>query len=276
MIKELEFSEIKAEESVDFGKMERESFVSVDEEIDRQPVAISIGSSIYKGQSYPVPFGSYGDYSCIVGSSKSRKTFLKSAIVACYIGGKAQNYFSSIQGHDTDGKYVIDVDTEQSKYHSQRVFRRVCEMVGTNPSLYKCYSLREYSPKERLAFVEWLILESPMAGNIGLVSIDGYADLIDDFNSLEQANMLQQKLLSWTTEAQCHITGVLHANHGTKKPVGHLGSSVLKKAETVVFTEYDEENKTTGVECGYSRNISFDNFSFTVNSDWLPEESEYL
>jgi hypothetical protein len=32
-----------------------------------------------------------------------------------------------------------------------------------------------------------------------------------------------------------HITGILHKNFGTSKPVGHVGSSVLKKAETVVF-----------------------------------------
>jgi hypothetical protein len=35
-----------------------------------QPVAISIGSSEYKGTNYPIPFGSYGDFSCIVEHQK--------------------------------------------------------------------------------------------------------------------------------------------------------------------------------------------------------------
>lgn len=254
----------------DYSKIEKESFISVDEEIGRQPVAISIGSYDYKGSPYPIPFGSYGDYSCIVGSSKSRKTFLKSALVAAYIGGSTTNYFSEIRGHNTDGKYVIDIDTEQSKYHSQFVFKRVCEMVGTNPEFYKTYSLREYTAKERIGFIDWLIMESHLKGKIGLISIDGYADLVDDYNSLEQSNNLQQKLLSWSTNGKCHITGVLHKNFGSEKPVGHVGSAVLKKAETVIFTEKEEE--LTLVKCAYSRNTPFKDFKFGINKDWIPYE----
>lgn len=260
-----------AEKTTDHKKIYRESFIDVSEQLKPQPVAISIGETMYKGVNYPVPFGSYGDYSCIVGASKSRKTFLKSAIMAAYIGGQAQNYFPNMQGHDATGKVVIEIDTEQSKFHSQRVFKRTCEMVGANYDNYYPFSLREYSPKERYEFIDWLIMESEHRDNIGLISIDGYVDLVTDFNSLEQATDLQEKLLSWTTRAKCHITGVLHKNHGTNKPVGHVGSSVLKKAETIVFVEPDQDKKTTHVKCEYSRNIAFNDFKFTVNSDWLPE-----
>ncbi len=261
---------VSEESGIDFAQMEAESYVSLEEEVPRQPVAISIGSSVFKGNSYPIPFGSYGDYSCIVGSSKSKKTFLKSAIVSGYIGGDSVFYFENIRGHDNTGKYVIDIDTEQSRYHSQRVFRRVGDMVGKPYPYYKSYCLRQYSATQRLAFIDWLVYRSPFRKNIGLISIDGYADLIDDFNSLEQSNMLQAKLLTWTTHAKCHITGVLHKNHGTEKPVGHIGSAVLKKAETVVFTEAEPE--LTLVKCAYSRNMPFKDFKFEVDKDWLPRE----
>jgi len=69
---------------VDFSKMLNDSYIDPSEEIKNQPVAISIGSSEYKGQFYPIPFGSYGDFSCIVGASKSRKTFFKSMIVSIF------------------------------------------------------------------------------------------------------------------------------------------------------------------------------------------------
>jgi hypothetical protein len=55
----------------------------------------------------------------------------------------------------------------------------------------------------------------------------------------------------------------------TSKPVGHVGSSVLKKAETVVFIE-KEDNKHC--KCEYSRNMPFNDIHFDVNSDWLPFE----
>ncbi len=143
-------------------------------------------------------------------------------------------------------------------------------MVGNYPQNYKPFSLREYSSFEKLEFIDWIVNESDFRKNIGLISIDGYADLVSDFNSLQQSNMLQEKLLKWTTSANCHITGVLHRNFNSQKPVGHVGSSILKKAETVVFLETEES--FAKVKCEYSRNVPFEDFSFKINQDWLPEE----
>ena len=248
-----------------------ESEVFIDEVLPKPPIAISIGTTEYKNNTVPLIYGSYGDYSCIIGASKAKKTFLKSAILAGYIGGKATNYFQDIRGHQTEKKYVIDIDTEQSRYHSQKVFRRVIEMVGRQYPYYKCFGIREYTPKERFAFISWLLTESKYKDQLGIVSIDGLADLIDDFNSLEQSNMLQQHLLNWSSEANAHIIGILHRNFGSEKPVGHIGSAILKKAETVVFTE--PENKLIKVQCKYSRNYPFEDFAFTINDDGLPQQS---
>ena len=257
--------------SIDFKEMLNNALIDPSEELKPQPIAISIGSSNYKGVEYPIPFGSYGDFSCIVGASKSKKTFFKSMIEAGYIGGKSNIYNPSIQGHDSKDKFVISFDTEQSQYHTQRVQRRVLELVGANYELYKTFSLRAYSPKERFDFIDWIVFESDFKDKIGLMSIDGYVDLVTDFNSLEQSTGLTEKLLQWTAKGKMHCTGILHKNFGTAKPVGHVGSSVLKKAETVVFIEKDEER--TIAKCEYSRNQSFEDITFQVdNHDWLPKQ----
>lgn len=257
--------------SIDFKEMLNNALIDPSEELKPQPIAISIGSSNYKGIEYPIPFGSYGDFSCIVGASKSKKTFFKSMIEAGYIGGKSNIYNPSIQGHDSKDKFVISFDTEQSQYHTQRVQRRVLELVGANYELYKTFSLRAYSPKERFDFIDWIVFESDFKDKIGLMSIDGYVDLVTDFNSLEQSTGLTEKLLQWTAKGKMHCTGILHKNFGTAKPVGHVGSSVLKKAETVVFIEKDEER--TIAKCEYSRNQSFEDITFQVdNHDWLPKQ----
>lgn len=257
--------------SIDFKEMLNNALIDPSEELKPQPIAISIGSSTYKGVEYPIPFGSYGDFSCIVGASKSKKTFFKSMIEAGYIGGKSNIYNPSIQGHDSKDKFVISFDTEQSQYHTQRVQRRVLELVGANYDLYKTFSLRAYSPKERFDFIDWIVFESDFKDKIGLMSIDGYVDLVTDFNSLEQSTGLTEKLLQWTAKGKMHCTGILHKNFGTAKPVGHVGSSVLKKAETVVFIEKDEER--TIAKCEYSRNQSFEDITFQVdNHDWLPKQ----
>jgi len=259
---------------IDFKKLFTESYVDPAEELKPQPVAISIGYSEYKGTNFPIPFGSYGDFSCIVGASKSRKTFFKSMIEASYIGGNSNKFCPSFKGHNQKDKVIISIDTEQSKFHTQRVQRRVLEMVGSRCDLYKTFSLRAFSPKERFEFVDWIIYESEFKNNIGLLSIDGYVDLVTDFNSLEQATGLTDKLLEWTSKGNMHCTGILHKNFGTSKPVGHVGSSVLKKAETVVFIESDG-NQTTA-KCEYSRNQPFETICFEVNKDWLPIETKAI
>lgn len=271
----LDFSEldknINEPLSIDFKEMFNKALIDPSEELKPQPIALSIGTSNYKGTEYPIPFGSYGDFSCIVGASKSKKTFFKSMIEAGYIGGNANIHNPSIKGHNSKDKFVVSFDTEQSEYHVQRVQRRVLELVGANYDLYKTFSLRAYSPKERFDFIDWVIFESDFKDNIGLMSIDGYVDLVTDFNSLEQSTGLTEKLLQWTAKGKMHCTGILHKNFGTSKPVGHVGSSVLKKAETVVFVEAQE--KQTLVKCEYSRNQSFSDILFEVDErDWLPKE----
>lgn len=263
-------AELMLPESVDFNSMYKDALIDAAEEIKPQPIALSIGYTNYKGTNYPTPFGSYGDFSCIVGASKSKKTFFKSMIEASYIGGNSNLFCPSIKGHDTKDKFVVSFDTEQSTFHTQRVQRRVLEMVGVNYDRYKTFSLRQYSPKERFDFIDWIVFESDMRDNIGLMSIDGYVDLVTDFNSLEQASGLTEKLLQWTAKGMMHCTGILHKNFGTAKPVGHVGSSVLKKAETVVFI--NTEDDITLAKCEYSRNIAFDDITFKIGNDWLPRE----
>lgn len=258
------------EKELDFSKIWNNAFIDVTENIERPPVAISIGETYFKGKIYPIQFASYGDYSCIVGASKSRKSFFKSALMSSFIGGNTNSYFPNIRGYRRTDDVIIDIDTEQSKYHSQMVFKRVCELVGGNHELYFPFSLRSYTANERLQFIDWIFNESDYKNNIGLLSIDGYADLIKDFNSLEESNSLTEKLLQWSGKHNCHITGVLHANFGSRKPVGHLGSTVLKKAETIAYIE--KEDYKSKVTCEYSRNRSFDDFVFEVDEyTWLPK-----
>lgn len=257
-------------EEIDFEKMLTESFIDPGEELQRPPVAISIGETQYKGVMYPIQFGSYGDFSAIVGHSKSRKTFAKSGLGASYIGGNANIYFPSMKGHDNAGKYFIDFDTEQSKWHVQRVTRRICEMVGAASKFHVSFSLRAYGPKQRLAFIERIITNSQYTGKIGMICIDGIADLVNDFNSIEEAKDVENKVLNWTAEHKFHLIAIIHRNFGTSKPVGHLGSMILKKAETVAFVE--TQDGITTVKCEYSRNQPFEDLHFEVNKDWLPHE----
>lgn len=253
---------------INFTEIYKSCFVDVSEQLPPPPIALSIGNYQYKNVLYPIPFGTYGNFSCLVGASKSMKTFLKSALIAGYIGGNSTNYFPNLKGHEQQGKYIVDVDTEQSLWHTQRVARRVCDMVGTNPDNFKPFTTREYDAKIRFQFVEWLMMESPIKDNIGLITIDGAADIMDSVNDLEEANKITQGMMRWTTKSKSHLCTILHRNHGSDKPTGHLGSSIMKKAETVAFvTREDDKTKVTP---DYCRNYPFDEFYFTLDQNHLP------
>jgi hypothetical protein len=54
------------------------------------------------------------------------------------------------------------------------------EMVNDNIYEYKTFALRAFEPKERLQFIDYIINESEFRGKIGLLSIDGFVDLVTD------------------------------------------------------------------------------------------------
>lgn len=260
------------EEIKDFKQMYKDAFVNVNGYIAPPPLAISIGGHEYRDKFVRSRFGTYGNFSCISGASKSRKSFLKSLMIASYIGGQTSRYAEDIQGHDTEGKYILDFDTEQGQYDSKNTFVRVGRLVGSNSEFHKPFSLRKYDFNERLDFIEYCILDL-FKDKLGLVCIDGFADLVSDTNSLPIANEMVQKLLMWTDVSQCHLIGVIHTNEGTTKARGHLGSAIQQKAETVCALSYIDQ-QTTGVKFTYNRGYPLDDFEMTIDNHGLPYVSE--
>lgn len=268
--KEVEEKESTKEKTkVNFHNIFDSAFIDVKKKVQYPPTAISVGTHFVSGREYPTSFGTYGNFSCLVGASKSRKTFFKSLLTASYIGGNTNKYASIIKSHRDTDTFVIDIDTEQSEYHAQKVAKRTMNLVGvTDHEFYKPFALRPYEPKQRLEFIEWLIYESDFKNNIGLLCIDGLADLVNDFNDLKESQKAVQKVMTWTDEKQFHLNTILHSNFGSTKAVGHIGSSVLKKAETVCNI-HSEEGITT-VKFTHTRGYPIEDLQFKVNEDGLP------
>jgi hypothetical protein len=255
--------------SVNFSNIYQSSFVDVTREIEYPPVALSMGTKVMGKKSFPIPFGTYGNFSCIVGPPKTMKTFLKSLLIARYIGFDSHNYAMNMETHRDRDCFVIDIDTEQAEFHAHSSFKRVMSLCRIkNYEYYRPFALRPYEPKERLEFIEWLIYESELKNNIGFMAIDGLADLVDDFNDLKESQKAIQKVMRWTDDCQFHLTTVLHSNFGSAKAVGHIGSSMLKKAETVC--QLSREDDAVRVSFTHTRGFKIDDFSYAINDSGLP------
>lgn len=254
----------------DVSDVFKKAYVDVRKPLIRQPVAVSIGEYSYKGNMYPNPFGTYGNFSALVGASKAKKSFAKSMIVASYLGGDSHKYCMNMTGHKDREMFVLDIDTEQSTFDAQRAFKRVMDMYGTEyHEYYKPFALRPYTPKERLEFIEWLVYESDYRDNIGLLSIDGLVDLAYDFNDLKESSALIQKVMTWTDDKQFHLTTVIHSNPGTDKASGHLGTTILKKAETTCLVSKQDDGVSV-MKFPYTRGMGIDDFNYAVNDNGIP------
>lgn len=272
MERKIDLENINGTPSFDIREMYKSCFVDVKKKLEYPPIAISLGE-FFLGQSrYDIPFGTLGNFSVIVGASKVKKTFFKSLLVAAYIGGTTYKFAEDLKSHRTEDKYVLDFDTEQGKWHAQNVFKRVGSLVGDNYVNYKPFYLRDRDYTTRLEFIEYLLLKSSYSNKIGLVAIDGLADLVGDVNDLAEANDVVQKLMTWTAKANCHLIGVLHKNFGeTEKATGHLGSAIMKKSESVCLLAQDKHNKrTVNIKFSYTRGFPIDPYSFTLNKVGLP------
>ena len=256
--------------------IEEECAIDINKKIEHPPVAISFKTkevSTKDGiKSFPNAIGTYGNFSFVQAPPKSMKTFFVSLLGSAFCNpkGKYTKGMSSFR----DNKHFVHFDTEQGEWHAQRVFKRIQWMnKGLSLDFYHTFALRKISYRSRIDFIEYYLECMKEEGKeIGLVVIDGVADLVSDANNLEESSAIVQKIMAWTTIYNCHIVTVIHSNNGSDKPTGHLGSFLEKKAETQIQLSRDE-NKLGAitVSCKRSRNTPFEQFDFKLDEEGLPK-----
>ena len=278
MIEKIEIKLPQEEAKFNYKDAHDKALIDLSEEIMLPPTALSIGRHDYKGESYANSTFTYGEFSAIVAASKSKKTFFKSALIASYIGGSASTYFPNIETkrNANEEVYIVDIDTEQGAYYSQRAMRRVIDMVGSPYENYLPFGVEDLEPEEIIAFIDGLFADERYKGKIKWLSIDGIADLLSNANDITESKMVATKLKKWRKENDCHINCVIHKNSTTDKATGHLGSFIEKKSETVILLQdtedYEVRNSPIKVNQVYSRGAPFDPFFFDLNDETLPRE----
>ena len=255
-----------------FEQVVDEAFIDPSEEVEYPPVAISLGTYTYNTRNgikeYPIPLGTYGNISFVQAPPKSFKSFFTSLLMASYLNDEVDGYTGHIKGH-REGRAAVHFDTEQGEFHASKLFRRPLIMTNKPAKNYHTLALRQFNAKDRLGFIEWY-LENKV-DNVGLVIIDGVADLCLDVNSNTEATEVVQKLMEWSARFKCHIITVIHSNFGSDKPTGHLGSTLEKKSECQIQLERNtKHNNMVTVTCKRSRNYNFEKFSFEVDKYGLP------
>lgn len=277
---DINFDELLSESSsnelgFNLAEIEASSYVDLSEDLPPPDTLISIGEHKYKGKSYPTSICTSGEFSAIIAESKKKKSFIKSALIGCYIGGESNKYFPNIKSHRKEDFTILDFDTEQGKYYAQRTFRRVEDMVGGKYPNYKCYITRHLPSEQRLKLIDYCLAnQSTLYKNkVKFVTIDGIADLVENTNDIVMSKEASDYVMKWTYEYDIHILTVIHKSGSTGKPLGHLGTYILKKAESVIELNQNEDG-SINVSNPYSRGYGSGPFNFDVNEKGLPYQVE--
>lgn len=248
-------------------KILKGSFIDFAIPVVRPPIAMKI-QDFENGSVWSKRLFTLGNFSAITGKSKSKKTFLTSILLAA--AAKNGVIQKKVTGCLPESKgFVLLFDTEQSNYDAYMTANRVNRIAGYECENYGAFDLREFSPAERCQIIEFAL--EKYKDNLGYVVIDGIADLASAINDEIEATRVVSLLMRWTKVYNCHITVVIHQNKNDNFATGHLGSSIIKKAECVISVTKKEGSPVSEIKCDMIRGTSdFNDFEMYVDENGLP------
>lgn len=211
--------------------------------------------------------GSLGGISCWTGLAKARKGYAKMFFESAAIKNGLINDTFFVKLPDNKKK-VISIDTEQDENTVKYLSKRIIAMSNViDYSHYSAYWLREYNYMERCEIIEDIIIQNP---GVGILFIDGVADLASCNNDEAEGNRVAQLLMTWTSKYNIHINTVIHQPRTHGGATGHLGSSIEKKSQSIIGIKKDGNYSI--IESKMLRHSpDFTPFPFMINDKNIPE-----
>lgn len=191
------------------------------------------------GTTVEYPIAGFGMIGCFTGHEKAGKSFIMGKMASSHLASGFDVFTWRL---DLKGRKMVFVDTEQSKFFYSLTQKRIYNDGYTrgNTERYAAYHLRQFSAKDRMAILEYYVKNTD---NLGALFIDGFVDLIENYNDLEMSQFVVNKLMEWSDKYNILIMGGLHLNKGDGKIRGHLGSEVKNKAEVVIASTKEEQGR---------------------------------
>lgn len=207
-----------------------------------------------------------GDITTLSAKAKKGKSYGASILESVVLGGAREFGLNT----EENKALVLHFDTEQSKSNCSRMQRRVHRLMGwdvtKNYLRFQFFQLREMPLEERKNYIEQKVFEQAPS----LVIIDGIADLIANFNDIEESNKIIETLLKLASSANCAILTILHENKGKDDTgmKGHLGTLLLQKSASVFHLT--KSGGVVSVDNTDSRNRPLETWTFSINDEGMP------
>lgn len=212
-----------------------------------------------------------GDIQAFKAKSKSGKTYAASIIAAVILGVD----FGALKAGLSNARVLI-FDTEQNKLNTAKVMRRIHTLLGwsldENTDRLHVYSLRRMDLNIRREYIAAKVEQlKPTA-----VIIDGIADLLLNFNDIEESSQVIDWLMKLSADNNCAVITVLHENKAKDDTgmKGHLGTLLLQKSSDVF--QCSKANGVFTVTETDSRNLPIEDFSFVIDGHGIPRPAQSM
>lgn len=187
-----------------------------------------------------------GNLTAVTAQAKAGKTAFLGAFLAAGMwhpdSGEADTL--GVSGSNSEGKAVLHFDTEQSRDDFWHVVDRAKKraLAPAVPDWLHAYSVADLPvAKARRSITLAMEKHAAEHGGIHSVFLDGVADFVADVNDAEECNGFVAELHALAIRFDCPIICVIHLNPNGEKERGHLGSQLVRKAESNLKLEKDGE-----------------------------------
>lgn len=209
--------------------------------------------------------GSVGNFVCITGKPKARKSAFAQAILSSAI---TQSEVMGIGVRMPENNHVALVDTEQDTNDIASNLYRLKKQIGIKTfkpvDNFSVYSVSTLEPAKVVSFINQLFIQRK---DIGLMVIDGLLDLITDMNDIKESRELLHQIKHWCVDHRCLIVTILHQSKSSGYSIGHLGSFADRKAQAVLQVEKEKDDNISTLSAQYMRSDRhFEPISITYNT----------
>lgn len=210
---------------------------------------------------------------CFSGSPKQGKSlFVTSAIASAFT---TWDIFGMKINFQDDRKRLCYVDTESSDFDFYRTLERIRKqtLLDQLPHNFDALAVREDTPGDIQKVLEYYL---EMNKDCSILVLDGILDLIQDFNNVSESFMLVQWLKKITKKYDLLIICVLHLGKKDGSTIGHIGSFLDRKSQSVLKVEKNKDKKTIELTSTFLRSSEdFNPISIQFqNNDWCQVDAD--
>jgi len=157
-------------------------------------------------------------------------------------------------GLEVKSNKALYVDCERGDIHVHASWRRMISRTKDNADIDKVVfiGIRLFENfEERKLVIADILQRHP---DIDFILIDGAGDMVGDTNDLQQAQAFKHWCRQLTSKHKLALFTTLHPNPTDHKPRGHLGSEMLREAQSIIHIEKKGNIRKVSTDFAHGKN----------------------